>query len=192
MKSAIRKEILRQRREMTPDTVEAKSAQIVSRLMSLSIVEKPQVIMCYMDFRNEVQTEALIEYLLSLDKNIVLPKVNTETDSLDLFQINGFRDLISGSMGIREPASHLPQVLPTDVDLILAPGVAFDLKGYRMGYGAGYYDKLLPQIRPDCAVIGLAFDIQVVDELPVEPHDHPMDSILTESRWIHPSDPSTY
>lgn len=192
MKTAIRKEILSERKKLTADEVEVKSAQIVSRIKALSIVEQPQVIMCYMDFRNEVQTETLIEYLLSLGKVVVLPKVNPETNLLDLFQIEGFKDLIVSSMGILEPADHLEKALPTDIDLILAPGVAFDLKGYRMGYGAGYYDKLLPQTRPDCNVIGLAFDLQIIEQLPVEPHDHPMDSILTETRWIHPSNPDTF
>ena len=192
MKTAIRKEILSQRKKLTADEVEVKSAQIVSRIIEFSIVDQPQVIMCYMDFRNEVQTEALIEYLLSLGKVVVLPKVNPETNLLDLFQIEGFKDLIVSSMGILEPADHLVSALPTDIDLILAPGVAFDLRGYRMGYGAGYYDKLLPQIRPDCNVIGLAFDLQIVEELPVESHDQPMDSILTETRWIHPNNPDTF
>lgn len=187
MKSTIRKEILALRREMTQDEIETASAKIVSQLMALSIVDHPQVIMCYMDFRNEVQTNALIEYLLSLDKTIVLPKVNPQTNYLDLFQFEGFKDLNLSKMGILEPADNLPRILPTDIDLILVPGVAFDLKGYRMGYGAGYYDKLLPHIRPDCEVIGLAFDLQIVETLPVESHDQPMDSILTETRWIHPN-----
>lgn len=185
MKSAIRKELLMKRKTLLPDQVEKKSSQILSRLISLGILERPQVVMCYMDFRNEVQTGALIEYLLSQDKIVVLPKVNPETNELDLFQVEGFKDMVISKMGIQEPADHLQSVLPTDIDLILAPGVAFDLNGYRMGYGAGFYDKLLTIIRPDCAVIGLSFDLQVVDVLPIESHDQPMDAVLTETRLIN-------
>jgi 5-formyltetrahydrofolate cyclo-ligase len=184
VKSIIRKEILRQRRDMSPEDVAAKSEQILSRLTQLPIIRSPQVILCYMDFRNEVQTEAIIEHLFSLDKIVVLPRVNPHTNHLDLFRIEGFKDLITSPMGILEPEDNLSQVLPTDIDLIFAPGVAFDLNGYRMGYGGGYYDKLLPQLRPDCAVIGLAFDLQIVPELPIEDHDQSMDAILTETRWI--------
>ncbi len=184
MKAIIRKEILQKRKSLEPQEVEEKSSQILSRLIEYGLLERPQVVMCYMDFRNEVRTESLIEYLLSEDKVVILPKVNPETQNLDLFQIEGFRDLELSKFGILEPADHLPTVLPSDIDLILAPGVAFDLKGYRMGYGAGFYDKLLPKIRPDCAVIGLAFDMQIVASLPVESHDQPMNSIMTETRWI--------
>lgn len=184
MKATIRKEMLQKRKSLSPVEVDEKSSQILAQLIALGLLDRPQVVMCYMDFRNEVRTEALIEYLLSEEKVVVLPKVNPETNELDLFQIQGFKDMVLSNYGILEPAEHLPAALPSDLDLILAPGVAFDLKGYRMGYGAGYYDKLLPQIRPDCAVIGLAFDLQVAESLPVEAHDQPMDSILTETRWI--------
>lgn len=184
MKSAIRKEILNKRKQMSQEEVDAKSQQILNQLISLNIVENPQVILCYMDFRNEVKTDAIIEYLLEQDKVVVLPKVNTETNTLDLYQIEGFKDLVTSSMGIREPNEELPQILPSDIDLILAPGVAFDLNGYRMGYGGGFYDKLLPQVRPDCNVIALTFDLQLVPKLPIEGHDQPMSAILTESQWI--------
>ncbi len=188
MKSIIRKEILQKRKSLGASEVDEKSSQIVTRLISLGLLDRPQVVMCYMDFRNEVRTESLIEYLLSKEKVVILPKVNPETNELDLFQIEGFKDMDISKFGILEPADHLPAALPSDIDLILAPGVAFDLKGYRMGYGAGFYDKLLPQTRPDCAVIGLAFDLQILESLPVEAHDQPMNSILTETRWITPKE----
>lgn len=184
MKSIIRKSLLAKRREMLPSEVETKSAQILANLMASDLLDNAEVVMCYMDFRNEVQTESMIEYLWSLNKTVVLPKVNPHTNQLDLFEISGFRDMIQSKMGISEPADHLPSVHPTDVDLILAPGVAYDMKGFRMGYGGGFYDRLLPQVRPDCVIIGLAFELQVVDELPIEDYDEPVNGILTETRYI--------
>lgn len=184
MKSIIRKSLLAKRREMSSVEVETKSAQVLHNLMASDLLDQAEVVMCYMDFRNEVQTESMIEYLWSLDKTVVLPKVNPHTHQLDLFEIRGFRDLVQSKMGISEPAEHLPSVHPSDVDLILAPGVAFDLKGYRMGYGGGFYDRLLPQVRPDCIVIGLAFEVQIVEELPIESYDQPVNGILTELRFI--------
>lgn len=184
MKDELRKEILKKRRELASDEVSEKSEQILERLKSTPLIDSAHVIMCYMDFRNEVETANIIEYLWSQDKVVVLPKVNKEMQMLELYQIEGFKDMIQSNMGILEPSTELPRVLETDIDLILAPGVAFDLKGYRMGYGGGFYDKLIPNLRADCHIAALAFEIQLVEKLPVEAHDQPMSSIITEARWL--------
>ncbi len=184
MKNELRQEILKRRREQTSEEVTRKSELIFERLKTSKLLDTAHVILCYMDFRNEVETSSIIEYIWSLGKIVVLPKVNTQTHALELYQIEGFRDMIESKMGILEPATDLPRVLESDIDLVLAPGVAFDLKGYRMGYGGGFYDKLIPQLRPDCHIAALAFDLQLLESLPVEAHDQPMSSILTESRWL--------
>lgn len=184
MKSEIRKQVLSARKAMSQDEVETKSAQILSRLMISPLLEQSEVILCYMDFRNEVQTGAIIEYLWSLGKIVALPRVNPDTKRLDLYRVDGFRDMVTGSMGIMEPDTKLPQLLPEDIDLVLAPGVAFDEKGGRMGYGGGFYDRLIPTLRPDCQIIALAFEQQVVDDLPSDSHDQSIHGILTEERLI--------
>lgn len=184
LKSEIRKQILSARKAMSQDEVESKSAQILSRLMTSPLLEQAEVILCYMDFRNEVQTAAIIEYLWSLDKIVALPRVNPQTNQLDLYRVDGFRDMVTGSLGIMEPDTSLPQLFPEDIDLVLAPGVAFDLNGGRMGYGGGFYDRLIPTLRPDCQVIALAFEQQVVENLPSESHDQSIHGILTENRLI--------
>lgn len=184
MKSEFRKQILSARKAMTQDEVETKSAQILSRLMESSLLEQAEVILCYMDFRNEVQTGAIIEYLWSLGKIVALPRVNPLTKRLDLYRVDGFREMVTGSLGIMEPDTSLPQLLPEDIDLVLAPGVAFDEKGGRMGYGGGFYDRLIPTLRPDCQVIALAFEQQVVEEIPSDSHDQSIHGILTENRLI--------
>ena len=90
--------------------------------------------------------------------------------------------LVPGPYGIREPAATLPVVAPRDLDVMLVPGVAFDPRGNRLGYGGGYYDRVLAA-RP-CLTIGIAWTFQVVDAVPMEPWDQPVDALLTESGWV--------
>ena len=89
---------------------------------------------------------------------------------------------VPGPYGIREPAATLPVVAPRDLDVMLVPGVAFDPRGNRLGYGGGYYDRVLAA-RP-CLTIGIAWTFQVVDAVPMEPWDQPVDALLTESGWV--------
>jgi 5-formyltetrahydrofolate cyclo-ligase len=95
-------------------------------------------------------------------------------------------ELQTGMYGILEPRTELraieaKRVDPVELDLIMVPGVAFDRRGARTGHGKGYYDKLLQHARPDCPLVALAFECQVFDEIPTEPHDIFMDRIITES-----------
>ncbi|MDP1562555.1 MAG: 5-formyltetrahydrofolate cyclo-ligase [Pirellulaceae bacterium] len=108
---------------------------------------------------------------------------------LNLFHLRDWSQLTETKWGLQEPAPHLRQaenlVEPNQIDLFLVPGVAFDRRGNRLGYGKGYYDKLLVQRRPDCLAVALAFQIQIADEIPHDPaFDVPMDYIVTEQELI--------
>lgn len=85
--------------------------------------------------------------------------------------------------GQLEPAAGTPEVDPRGIDLVLVPGLAFDVRGHRLGYGKGYYDRLLPLLRPDAAVVGVTLEALVVPELPSEEHDFRMGYLVTESGW---------
>jgi 5-formyltetrahydrofolate cyclo-ligase len=98
-------------------------------------------------------------------------------------------ELVEGAYKILEPKTELRElpakkVRPEELDLVMVPGTAFDPRGGRMGQGKGYYDRLLATARPDAPLVGMAFDCQVFDEIPVAPHDVFMDLVLTESRAI--------
>jgi 5-formyltetrahydrofolate cyclo-ligase len=97
------------------------------------------------------------------------------------------RDLGPGFRGIAEPLPHCPPLAFEAVDWVLVPGVAFDTHGHRLGYGGGYYDRLLPLLRDDAHRVAGAFDLQIVDRVPIAPHDRPLDAILTETRIIAPA-----
>jgi 5-formyltetrahydrofolate cyclo-ligase len=143
-----------------------------------------QTILFYISVRNEVDTRDLLDKALAAGRQVVVPYC--ENGELHLVRLLGRDDLEIGAHNIPEPSLALRgdparQVAPEQVDLALIPGVAFDTLGYRLGHGAGYYDKLLARMRPDAARVGLAFECQIVDELPIEPHDMPMDYVVTES-----------
>jgi 5-formyltetrahydrofolate cyclo-ligase len=92
------------------------------------------------------------------------------------------KDLKTGQFGIREPVEGRPEIALNRLDFVLVPGIAFDLQGRRLGRGKGYYDRLLAEVRGKTC--GVAFDEQIVDEIPVEPHDIHVNCILTPTRWI--------
>jgi 5-formyltetrahydrofolate cyclo-ligase len=99
-------------------------------------------------------------------------------------------DLEPGAWGIPEPRKGLPAVPPRQIDAVVVPGAAFSVAGARCGYGGGFYDTYLPELRPGTPRVALAFETQIVDALPSAPHDLRVDTIVTETRVIRPSKPS--
>jgi 5-formyltetrahydrofolate cyclo-ligase len=96
--------------------------------------------------------------------------------------------LVTSRFGVREPRRESPQVAPDTIDLVIVPALAFDERGYRLGYGGGYYDRFLPRLHPDCVTVGLTLDALIVPILPTEPHDAPVQIVITESRVIRRAD----
>jgi 5-formyltetrahydrofolate cyclo-ligase len=93
--------------------------------------------------------------------------------------------MLTGYMGIAEPdASILHRVDPLEIDMVVVPGVAFDMARNRIGYGGGYYDRFLCTLRPDCLKVAVAFELQVFDSIPAASYDIPVDIIVTEERII--------
>jgi 5-formyltetrahydrofolate cyclo-ligase len=108
-------------------------------------------------------------------------------DHLRLFLLRDLAELDVGRFGILEPRAVLRErpdrnIDPCELDLLVIPGVAFDRRGGRIGHGRGYFDRLLIEVRESATLIGLAFDCQVFDHVPTEPHDVPMDLVVTESK----------
>lgn len=189
LKSGMRLEFLKLRDALTEAELEEKSGRIAEKLFSTNIYRNSQRILCYMDFRNEVRTGKLIKKALADGKKISLPRVENRTGGIrDLlaFAISDIEnDLEPGTYGILEPKQYkLQRMEPGEIDLVLVPGVVFDMKKYRIGYGAGYYDRFLNKVGKDCIKAGLAFEIQIKESVPVQGHDIPMDLVITEDRVI--------
>jgi 5-formyltetrahydrofolate cyclo-ligase len=165
---------------MLPGERAAKSRQIGERLFALPEFETAHAVMFFASFRSEVETGPMIRRALALGKRVILPKVKDR--ELELFEIINFdKDVSPGAWGIPEPNESEPARL-SDIDVIVVPGAAFDERGNRLGYGAGFYDKLLLQFKKP--TIAVAFEQQIVSEVPADPHDVPIAKIVTEKRVI--------
>lgn len=185
MKKTLRKEVLKKRDEISPDIKTVKDALIKQRLFNLPEFITARTVSFYASFGSEVATLSMIKESLKMDKRVVVPKVDKERHRLRLYEIKDMKELSPGYMGIPEPS--LPDdrlVNLDDVDLIIAPGAAFDFSGNRLGYGAGYYDILLSKRKKKIPIIALAYEDQLVDSIPAETHDVRVDIIITDRRVI--------
>jgi 5-formyltetrahydrofolate cyclo-ligase len=170
------------RRANQPDG-ERLSRAIFGRLAALPEFAGAGTLMFYLDIRDEVRTRWFVPTAWAEGKRVVAPYC--EENGLGLFRLDSFDELAPGTMGVLEPKPELRgrsdrKIDPTELDLIIAPGVAFDRRGGRLGYGKGYYDKLLHQIRGDATKAAVCFECQLVAEIPLLPHDVRMDLIVTE------------
>jgi 5-formyltetrahydrofolate cyclo-ligase len=174
----------RARRDAIPTAErDSRSAALLDRLHQIERFATAEVVHTYVGIGSEVATLPLVEQLLANGARVVCPRV-ANGDHLEHHEISTTDDLIAGAMGLLEPdPAHTVEVPVAEIDLILVPGLAFTRAGYRLGYGRGYYDRLLT----DCAAtaIGLAFRAQLLDALPAEVHDRAVDLIVTESETIH-------
>lgn len=187
-KNETRKKILEVRGKLSEGELTEKSDAIFEKVLESSCFQSASLIMCYVDFRNEVKTGSFISECLRNGRRLALPVIESYNGRKELipYEIKDpSKDLSKGTYGIMEPiAGAAKRIEPGSIDLVIVPGVAFDIKKHRMGYGAGYYDRFLGSLKPACVKVGVAFDIQVLDEIPVEAHDFAMDLIITERRII--------
>ncbi len=182
-KKEIRADLLLKRRTLYKEECRLKSQEIARQLLDSPELASARTIHFYLATAAEVQTEEMIRGALRMKKRVVVPVVEPETNSLVLSEWIDLRpsQLQPGPYGILEPQpQYRKRVDPEEVDLWVIPGVAFDTTGNRLGFGGGYYDRLLSGTRGK--KIGVAFEFQIIDRLPVEPTDHPVDLIITESR----------
>lgn len=136
----------------------------------------------YSAIHNEVSTDEIVGQALDSDKSLVFPRVNGE--ALEFVAIESPTELISGAFGVKEPKGC--NVIPVEkVDLIVVPGVAFDQKGHRLGYGRGYYDRALAKCQSPCLKVGFAYDFQLVEELPATDYDETLSMLITESQTLN-------
>ncbi|MEW6547138.1 MAG: 5-formyltetrahydrofolate cyclo-ligase [Bacillota bacterium] len=180
-RAELRRRVLAQRLALAPEEVVALSERVKSHLLSHPVWQVSRVVLGYASFRQEVDTFPLLADAVASGKELALPRVDRKRRVLDLLRVRDLAaDLVPGYQGILEPdPGRCPPVDAALVDLVLVPGVVFDRRGFRLGYGGGYYDRLLGYL-PRAVRVGLAFSLQVVDQLPVLPHDLPVDILVTE------------
>lgn len=176
---------MRSRRALSDDEAARAGAEIQDRLRRLPVFESARVIMVYAACDNEVQTEGLIVEALRKGKRVALPVTDKEKKEIYARTISKYpEDLIPGAYGILEPKPSCPDVPVKELDLVLLPGVAFDRKGFRLGFGGGYYDRFLSRLSENTITVGLAYRLQVVETVYPEPHDRRVQYIVTEAGVI--------
>ena len=184
-KRALRERILAARDARAADARSAESAAIAERIAGLASFRNAGCVVLTLPFRSEWDTRALLHDALGRRATVALPRVNQATRMIELHRVRDAQaDVAEGYRGIPEPLASLPRVEAADIEWILVPGVAFDLRGRRLGYGGGYYDRLLPLLPPRASRIAGAFDLQLVPELPAAPHDLSVHAIATPMRLV--------
>lgn len=189
-KQIIRKSILSEREQLPPNLRAALSADIAERLLQLPECRDASAVLGYMNFGSEFASDLFAAGVLAEGKRLALPKVNRHTNQLDLYWVEDFENqLVPGLWGIREPVVERCERLETlnEVEFALLPGVAFTRGGARLGYGGGFYDKLLAgsdagRERP--VLVAAAFALQIVEQLPQEATDIKVERIVTEQETI--------
>ena len=183
VKLALRREVLARRDALPADARAAASEAIAARVAAMPEFAAASVVLLTLAFRSEWNTRPVVRAALAGSKTVVVPRVDRQTRMLELHSIaDPDRDVVPGHLDIPEPRAERPQVPRDAIDFVLVPGVAFDLEGRRLGYGGGYYDRLLPLLPPRAARVAGAFDLQIVERVPSGPHDIRVDTIVTESR----------
>lgn len=180
-KSELRKIFQQSRQELGDEARAEKSACIVRRVEEDSDWQSAKVVCIYVWFKDEVQTDALIQSAWKDGKTVCVPRCGKDgEDKIVLHEIHSFDDLAPGAYGIREPIPDSTRVVAiSDVDAFIVPGVAFDRQGNRLGWGGGFYDWALSRAK-EAKKIALAFSCQIVDALPAESHDIKMDKVVCE------------
>jgi 5-formyltetrahydrofolate cyclo-ligase len=153
------------------------SQQISQHLINSQIFKQASTIGLYCSFSSEVETEKLILAAMSRGKKVCLPTTNPETKIMSFSYYDGdTKNLVCNNLGLQEPTG-VP-IDPSLLDLIIVPGISFDLSGTRLGYGAGYYDRFLKTV--SCPTIGLAFSVQIAKKLPFNSYDVRVANLATE------------
>ena len=180
-KSIMRREMRRIRAALTPAERASNERKMAARLHLWCRYLLAKKIVFYASFGTEVSTRSLVTEARRHGKTVCLPRV--EGQRLDIVPItwSGITptNLRPGYRNISEPCGGA--ISPGSLDIVVVPGLAFDRRGYRMGYGGGYYDRLLARLPSSVASLGLAYGAQLVDAIPIEPHDLAVDWILTET-----------
>ncbi|MGD0653997.1 MAG: 5-formyltetrahydrofolate cyclo-ligase [Thermoguttaceae bacterium] len=160
------------------------SRRIWDKMLALPQFARARTVMTYLDIGSEVRTRAYLPELWQLGKRVVVPYCMAR--EIRLFQVKKMDELSPGTWQILEPKPEWlsrmdRRVDASELDLIVVPGVAFDRYGDRLGLGKGYYDRFLQRVRPDAVKISPAFECQLVDKIPVLPHDVRVDMVITEN-----------
>ena len=192
-KTRLRREVVERILTMNPADRLWQERMLQDRFSTLPGYDRARIVLLFVaHLAEEVPTRVMIETTIGRGKTVVCPRVDRQERRLRLCLLEDFeRDLVPGPFGIPEPKPGTKEIYPEQVDWALIPGIAFDARGYRLGRGAGYYDRLIPLFKPKTPRLALVLDPQWVDEIPNESHDQPVHGVIgTHRSWLSPELPA--
>lgn len=186
--AADRKASLRARTRAVRDALSPLAREAGADLVARSLAEMPElvsakVVLGYSALRSELDLGPAVAALRAHGVAVAYTRIEGE-GLLGVHAVADEAELVPGRFGLLEPPADAPRVAPSEIDAVIVPAVAYDERGFRLGYGGGYYDRLLPMLRPDCLRIGVIFDEQLLAEIPAEAHDERVDVVVTPTRVI--------
>ena len=182
-KKNLRNKILSIRDSLNIKEKEIMDNKIFNELISTDLYKKAKSIFIYLSFGTEIDTNKIINNALQDKKEVYIPKIYKTDKSMKAIRLSSFEDLKENSMGILEPIDDSNFIEKENIDLIIVPGVVFDLNGNRIGYGGGYYDRYLESIKDVKNKVVLAYDLQIIDSIEPETHDITFDYIITNTKF---------
>ena len=186
-KSQIRTDVADALAALSEKDVAEKTSAIEKRLFDFANFLEAKVALLYVNNNNEVGTKNILPRTHAYNKIIVLPAFNTQTFAMKLMKVDALdKDLTAGPRGIVQPNPDRCKVVPIErIDIAIIPAVALDEKGGRIGSGEGYYDRLIPELSITTRKVALAFEEQIIPQIPIESHDKHIDIIITDKRIIY-------
>ena len=182
-KANIRSRMRAALKAMTPEQRHGASVAACARLIKLEAFQQAAVIMLYMPLANEIDVTHAAMRCFRLGKTVCVPKVDWDRCEMHAVEITSLDDRVldCDEHGLRSPRVCSP-VVPSVIDVVVVPALAYDPRGNRLGRGGGYYDRFLSKVRANVTTVGLVFDQQIVDQVPVKPHDMAVDIVVTDRR----------
>ena len=185
-KEHLRRYILRLRDRQSIGELEQKSGDIIDQVLHLHEYVRARGVACYVSKDSEVNTRTLIRTALDQEKRVLVPVVKSGDIDLFFSEVKDLgKELAAGTFGILEPKPEFVRPVGLDaVDLMFVPGIVWDKDGYRLGWGRGYFDRAMKKLPEHVRSAGLAFNMQLINRVPRDQFDVPVDMVVTESRVI--------
>jgi 5-formyltetrahydrofolate cyclo-ligase len=180
-KAALRARLRAARAEIPSSERADAAGRVAERLLSLDAVRGARTLLVFYAFGSEVGTRDLMARLLEEGRRVLLPYMDAE--GIAAAEVRSGDALVETTYGPKEPSRRVA-VDPTEIDVVVVPGLAFDREGYRVGYGGGAYDRYLTRLRSNATKVGIVFHVQVVERVPRGPGDQPVDLVVTEREVI--------
>ncbi len=179
-KKELRQSVLAMRRALGPGEVSERSKTVLENLYKSGLLDGRATVAIFASADCEVSTRPLFDRLIGQGRRVALPRVRGRGPRIDFFEVKDWGSLVKSGFGIPEPPAGSAEVPVAELDFILVPGVAYDARGGRLGYGMGCYDRALSEVRPGTPLVGIGYDFQLVDEVPMEEHDVPLTAVVIE------------